>query len=200
MCNHYRNHTEAISTWREYIGWSLPADEFSEIKIDVWPKRQGVVILDREGERVAEAMQWGVPLTVAGKRPGTTVTRHVTNVRNLASPFWRGMLANPSHRCLVPFTAFAEPKPDAGREEIWFGVREAPVAAFAGVWRPSEAGDVFAFLTCEPNPLIAPIHPKAMPVILHPEEYDHWLRGDPAAELSKPFPSQLMAICGSTDD
>ena len=35
-----------------------------------------------------------------------------------------------------------------------------------------------AFLACELNPLVAPIHPKAMPVILHLDDYDRWLAGD----------------------
>jgi putative SOS response-associated peptidase YedK len=35
----------------------------------------------------------------------------------------------------------------------------------------------FASLTCEPNPLAAPIHPKAMPVIFHAEDEDLWLGG-----------------------
>ena len=67
-----------------------------------------------------EAMQWGVPLRMAGKRPGTSVLKRITNVRNLSSPFWRSMIANPKQRCLVPFTEFAEPKIGAGREEHWF--------------------------------------------------------------------------------
>jgi putative SOS response-associated peptidase YedK len=141
-----------------------------------------------------DAMQWGVPLSLPGKRPGTTVTKRVTNVRNLSSPFWRSMLAKPEHRCLVPFTAFAEPKPNAGREEVWFKVPSYPVSAFAGIWRPSEEGNVFAFLTCEPNPLIGPIHPKAMPVILQPEDYQAWLDGADATAFAHPFPSQMMVI------
>jgi putative SOS response-associated peptidase YedK len=67
------------------------------------------------------------------------VTKHVTNVRNLDSPFWRGMLAKPGGRCLVPFTRFAEPKAGAGREEHWFSIPGQPLAAFAGVWRWAEA-------------------------------------------------------------
>ena len=48
--------------------------------------------------------------------------QHVTNVRNLASPFWRSMLVNPERRCLVPSSAFAEPKIGAGRKRnIGFG-------------------------------------------------------------------------------
>ncbi len=141
-------------------------------------------------------MAWGVPLTVPGKRPGTTVTKHLTNVRNLTSPFWHAVLAKPEQRCLVPFSSFAEPKIGAGREEHWFAVKDAPMSVFAGVRRPSEAGSVFAFLTCEPNPLVAPLHPKAMPVILHPEAYDTWLSADlaDACALAVPFPSQLMSV------
>ena len=104
------------------------------------------------------------------------------------------MLAKPAQRCLVPFTRFAEPKPNAGREEVWFRVPAAPVSAFAGIWRPADEGNVFAFLTCEPNALVAPIHPKAMPVILQPEDYQRWLDGDDAHDLAHPFPSQLMTI------
>ena len=62
--------------------------------------------------------------------------------------------------------------------------------------RPTEDGAAFAFLTCEPNPLVAPIHAKAMPVILHPEDYDQWLDGEVsnACSLAQPFPSQLMRV------
>ena len=51
-----------------------------------------------------------------------------------------------------------------------------------------------AFLACELNPLAVPIHPKAMPVILHPDDYDRWLAGDDADKLAVPFPSQLMSL------
>lgn len=191
MCNHYRNHPEAISSWREYIEWDL-YERLPEP--DLWPKRQALVVRMAGGRRAMDAMTWGVPLKLAGKRPGTTVTKHVTNVRNLTSPFWKSVLTSPSQRCLVPFTSFAEPKIGAGREEHWFTVNSQP-SAFAGIWRPSEAGNVFAFLTCEPNPLVAELHPKAMPVILHREDFDRWLTGEyvDACGMAVPFPSQLMA-------
>lgn len=181
-----------LQTWREYIGWSLD----DAIDTDVWPKREGLVARIDGDKRVMDRMTWGVPLTVPGKRPGTTIAKNVTNVRNLTSPFWRSMLSKPVQRCLVPFTAFAEPKIGQGRAEHWFTVTGEPVAAFAGIWRPSEAGNVYAFLTCEPNPLVAPLHPKAMPVILQPDDYETWLTTDyaGACALATPFPSQLMSI------
>jgi putative SOS response-associated peptidase YedK len=191
MCNHFRNHPADLQTWREYIGWDQSSPDFAS---DVWPKYRALTVRDAQGTKVLDSMTWGVPFEAPGKRPGTKVKRQVTNVRNLESPFWRAMLIKAELRCLVPFTAFAEPKPNAGREEVWFAVPNAPSAAFAGIWRPSPMGNVFAFLTCEPNPLVAPIHPKAMPVILHPEDYDRWLGGEPVTDLAVPFPSQLMAI------
>ncbi|MBC2776729.1 SOS response-associated peptidase family protein [Parasphingopyxis marina] len=192
MCNHYHNLPEALATiesWRDYVS------HFDETPPeDVWPRRNGVIARIADGEKILEAIQWGVPLKMKGKRPGTTVTKRITNVRNLNSSFWRSMLTNAENRCLVPFTEFAEPKPNAGREECWFTVNEAQVSAFAGIWRMTEEGPAYAFLTCEPNPLVKPIHPKAMPVILQPDDYDGWLAGDDAEQFAEPFPSQLMAL------
>jgi putative SOS response-associated peptidase YedK len=174
----------------------LQVEEISETQIDIWPRKPANIARKVDGRTLVDQMIWGVPHTVPGKRPGSTVTKHVTNVRNLTSPFWRSMLARPEQHCLVPFDQFAEPKIGQGREEWWFTVRESEVSCFAGIWRPSEVGNVFAFLTCEPNPLVAPLHPKAMPVVLHPEDYDDWLTTDypTACALAQPFPSQMMAV------
>jgi len=193
MCNHYRSDPDAIPTWAEYAGYDR--GEWSETQIDVWPKRTGTVVRDIGGRTSLDVMAWGVPTKVKGKS-GKMLDKAVTNVRNLASPFWKSMLADPGRRCLVPFSMFAEPKARQGREEWWFAVNGAPIACFAGIWRPSEAGHVYAFLTCAPNPLVAPKHPKAMPVILQPEDYETWLTTDyaGACALAQPFPSQLMSV------
>jgi putative SOS response-associated peptidase YedK len=70
------------------------------------------------------------------------------------------------------------------------------ILAFAGVWRPTEQGKAYAFLTCEPNPQVAPIHKKPMPVVLHPEDRDCWLDDDhvSACAFAQPFPAHLMAV------
>lgn len=198
MCNHYQNIPGAekfLPTWREFIGLDIPA-ELPDYANDVWPKRQGLLLRVDEGALKADAMMWGVPTTVPGKRPGSVLTKHVTNVRNLASPFWRSMLKDPARRCLVPFTSFAEPVIGGGRAEHWFTIRDRPLAAFAGIWRPTVDGNAFAFLTCEPNPLVAPLHPKAMPVILPEADYRAWLTGnwEDTQALACPYPSQLMEV------
>jgi putative SOS response-associated peptidase YedK len=60
--------------------------------------------------------------------------------------------------------------------------------------------ELFGFLTTEANAVVAPIHPKAMPVILtSPEEVDLWLLADApkALELQRPLSDDLLGIVAS---
>ena len=57
--------------------------------------------------------------------------------------------------------------------------------------------ELFAFLTCEANSVVKPIHPKAMPVILtEPEEIELWLTADwkDARMLQRPYPAERMTL------
>lgn len=193
MCNHYRNDPEMQTTWREYIAWDLRKPN-AEYATDVYPKRPAMIVRKDDGVIRSDVMEWGVPTMVKGKTK--MLEKRVTNVRNLTSPFWRSMLNNPAQRCLVPFTTFAEPKIGQGREEWWFTIPDEPVSAFAGIWRQSQYGAVFAFLTCEPNELVAPLHPKAMPVVLSPSNYENWLSADydEVCSLARACPANLMAV------
>ena len=52
-------------------------------------------------------------------------------------------------------------------------------------------------LTTEANNIVAPIHPKAIPVILTtPEEFDLWLDGETveALKLQRPLPDEMLRI------
>ncbi|MCM8557345.1 SOS response-associated peptidase family protein [Sphingomicrobium sp. GRR-S6-50] len=166
---------------------------------EIYPKYEAPVLRREDGGLVLDRMSWGFPgPKAAGGRP-------VTNVRNLSSPFWRSALANPERRCLVPVTRFSEwsqkPDPETGRKvKHWFGLEGDgdPLFAFAGIWRPgdeaSEGASYMAFLTCEPNALVGAVHPKAMPVMLHSEDYDQWLGGETeeATALAVPYPAEKM--------
>lgn len=148
-----------------------------------------------DGGLKLEMMQWGFP------GPAAAGSRAITNVRNLASPFWRNALGDPMRRCIVPATSFcewtAERDPGTGRKsKAWFGLNEdqPPLFAFAGLWRPGEEGPFMAFLTCDANRIVGAVHPKAMPVMLGPEEAGRWLESarEDACALARPFADTAM--------
>ncbi len=151
--------------------------------------------------------RWGFPPIRGEKAP-------ITNIRNLTSKWWRDVnrewLIEPTYRCLVPFTAFAEPV----RDSTWFKVPNAELATFAGIWRPwrgerlaeqpgqkrraRELRDwrLYSFLTTQANDVVRPVHEKAMPVILiDPAEQAEWLQGgDGSLRLQRPLPNEQLEI------
>jgi putative SOS response-associated peptidase YedK len=157
-----------------------------------------VVRTGKDGAREVVTMRWGFPPPPSGKRP-------VTNIRNLASPYWRGWLDQSRFRCLVPATSFVEYTDATPKVAHWFALgAERPLFCFAGIWRPwtgvrgKEDGEhmLFSILTTDANELTGPIHAAAMPVMLTGDDLETWLHGSPeeARALAKPFPAERMQI------
>lgn len=158
----------------------------------IFPDQMAPVVRHGANGHELAMLRWGFP-----SPPGVPRNQAVTNIRNTGSSYWRAWM-KPEWRCLVPVTAFCEYAPGKPAVPHWFALGEdRPLFAFAGLGRPwtgtrgTKADPVegehhlFAFLTCEPNAVVAPIHPKAMPVILTtPEECDAW--------MTAPIPDALM--------
>lgn len=159
-----------------------------EPSLDIYPDRAAPVVRNRDGERELAMLTWGMPSPpfVTKGAPDTGVT----NIRNVSSPHWRRWLG-PESRCLVPWTTFCEWEDTKPRKtKRWFALNEErPLTFFAGIWTgwKGERGsmknprlgehELFGFLTTDPNAIVKPIHPKAMPVILTTdEERDVWMR------------------------
>lgn len=173
----------------------------------VFPGRSAPVVRrTADGETELAVLSWGFVLPQAGKAP-----RRVTNVRDdkaRSSPFWRESFE--TRRCLVPATAFAEPREVSPATWHWFalaGDEPRPLFAFAGIWRrwrgpikkdgPDVEFDVYAFMTTEPNALVATINHERMPVILSGDEaFAQWIEGTPgdAFALAKRYPAEAMRI------
>ena len=210
MCNLYN-----ITTSQEAIRQLSVAlrDLFGNLppSYDVYPDYPAPIVrVGSDGEREIARARWGMP-TPPNYLKGT-VDRGVTNIRNVKSPHWRRWLG-PEFRCVVPVTAFAEPSPvrdpETGRKpNVWFALDETrPQFWFAGIWTPwtgtrkkaegAMEHELFAFLTCDTNEVVRPIHPKAMPVILtRAEEVDRWLTA-PAAEaleLQRPLGDASLQV------
>ena len=190
MCNLY-SMTASVNEVRQVFG-DFDGDRSNLPPFDeIYPGYSAPVLRREDGRLKLEMMKWGFPgPQAAGGRP-------ITNVRNLASPFWRNALNDPARRCIVPVTSFcewtAEPDPETKRKaKVWFGLQpeQHPLFAFAGIWRPGSDGPFMAFLTCDANTVVGEVHPKAMPVMLSPgADIERWLgaeRAD-ACELARPF-------------
>ena len=137
MCNLYTM-TATVDEMRRLFG-PFDGDRANLPPFDeIYPGRTAPVLRRGEaGGLKLDTMTWGFPGPAAAKG------RPVTNVRNLASPFWRSALDNTERRCIVPVTSFcewtAEPDPVTKRKaKVWFGLHEQhdPLFAFAGIWRP----------------------------------------------------------------
>lgn len=174
----------------------------------IFPDYPAPIVRLADGERELTTARWGMPSPAFALKDRAT-DPGVTNVRNTASPHWRRWLG-PANRCIVPFTSFSEYEtgPDGKKIPVWFALGEdRPLACFAGIWtswtsvRKAKEGevscDLYAFLTTEANAEVAPIHPKAMPVILTGEdEIDVWLNAPTqvAMELQRPLAAGNLKI------
>jgi putative SOS response-associated peptidase YedK len=163
-----------------------------------------IVRTGADGARELVMARWGMP------GPPQFGGAPITNIRNTKSAHWRGWLS--TKRCVVPWTSFCEYEDTKPRKTpTWFSLGadrphspSSPAYGRPGTARrrtkanPVEGEhQLFGFLTTDPNAEVAPIHPKAMPVILTTaEEIETWLTAptEQALKLQRPLPDGSLKI------
>jgi putative SOS response-associated peptidase YedK len=128
----------------------------------------------------------------------TSKPKPVNNARDdKLMTFWRPWFTAPVHRCLIPFTSFAEAEGEKGKmTRTWIRVTDQPLAAWAGLWRPTnEWGDCYTGVMVDATEELFHIHDR-MPVILHPEDHDAWLHApaEEAMALVAKYPADRLAV------
>jgi len=200
MCNRARMAGEP-ETIVERFGATWLADRPMDNRFnprELTPRSRAWIVRQDHRGRGVDVMSWDV-LAGGAKWP-------MTNVRQLGLPQWRRLAEPVTHRCLIPLTEFCEWTPEAHavgvgkpiKGEMWFSVIDQPVFGVAGFWQPTTGGAAFAMVTCEPNALVAPIHPKAIITVLEEADWDQWLNGsyDDILALQRPYDATRMNVRG----
>lgn len=199
MCNRARNRGEPETLFAQFnASWAQDVVRPNADPVELYPKSKAYIVREERDRRVLDVMAWDVL--------GGQAAWPMTNVRNVGLPQWRRLAAEPHNRCLIPLTEFCEWTPEKHKVgegapikgEMWFAVPEQPVFAVAGFWQQTAKGAGFTMVTCGPNELVAPIHPKAMITILHPNDHERWLNGsyDDVVALQQPYPADRMTVHG----
>ena len=191
MCGRYAitMPPEAVREWFQTIG-ELPnwPPYYNAAPTTALP----IVRQAKEGERELVLMTWGlIPwFSKDGKPSFSTINARAEGVQGAASyrePFQR-------RRCIVPANGYFEwtgPKTD--RQPHYFTRADGQPMALAGLWDrwrskdKSETKETFTIITTEPSELAAQFHNR-MPLVLEPNTWDLWMKGEPdaAAALMKP--------------
>ncbi|MGN8001547.1 SOS response-associated peptidase [Sphingomonas sp. 22176] len=194
MCNLYQLRKSAAEV-AAHFGVDTPVQ--SNAGEEVYPGYPGMVVREEAGARVLQSMVWGFPLRLKGMSP-TAKPKPVNNIADLTKPMWVGLARKPEWRCLIPLTGFAEAEGAKGSKmRTWFRVKDAPIFAWAGLWRDSaEWGPVYSGVMTDCNEAIRPVHDR-MPVLLHRDDHDRWLHGsfdDILAFQARCFPDDLIVM------
>lgn len=152
-------------------------------RYNIAPSQPIPVVRDARDGRRLEELRWGL---VPHWADDPSIGNRMINARAETvadKPAYREAFRQ--RRCLVAADGFYEwERIGNGRKQPWFvRLKSDGPFAFAGLWErwrdPRQGGTLesSAFLTTEPNELVAPIHDR-MPVILVGEAMEAWLDPD----------------------
>ncbi len=156
-------------------------------------------VIAHEGNRELVQMRWGL-VPYWWNKPLKELRLATFNARIetvTTKPFYREPFKH--HRCLIPVSGYYEwqdtPK---GKQRWYFTARDgSPLLTVAGLWdqwKSNETGERIKSCTMiisDPNDFVGEVHDR-MPVLLLPDQFDHWLSGNMGVEELDPISNDYL--------
>jgi putative SOS response-associated peptidase YedK len=199
MCGRFtRNYTwqQIQALYRLTVPAAIPN---FQPRYNVCPTDPADVVVPNEGARDLVEMRWGLvpywwnkPLKELRLATFNARVETVTTKPFFREPFKTG-------RCLMPVSGYYEwEDTPAGKQPHYFTARDgSPVLTIAGLWdqwKNRETGERIKSCTmiiAQPNDFVAEVHDR-MPVLLQPDQLEHWLSGNMTVEELKPAPNDYL--------
>ncbi|MAL99223.1 SOS response-associated peptidase [Hydrocarboniclastica marina] len=179
MCGRY-NVTDDPFVHELMTKLGLP-DLYPRPQLNVPPGAEGDFVIQRGNERLLTRGIWSLLIEKraqgAGFRPNPKFqTFNARADRLTTSPLWRKVY--PGRRCVIPVSAFHEWR----GKQVYHIHPSGEATALAGLWQTWQFGDEtvnsFTVITLPPHPRFSHIHPKSIPLMLRPTDFDAWLDPD----------------------
>lgn len=198
MCGRFGMNMTAAEI-AKIFGTSNPLPNFPA-NYNASPTQNLPVVHEADGQRIIGIYRWGL---VPSWAKDLSIGIRAINARAEgieSKPMFKA--AFKSRRCLVPASVFFEWTGKKGQKQPHaIALKNNEPMAFAGLWeswKEPKTGELlrtFSIITGEPNELVKPIHDR-MPVIIHPSNWDQWLKHNESTEELKnllvPYPESEM--------
>lgn len=155
---------------------------YPETRRNVAPGGKGQIVLQNQSGRILEDAYWSLMIEPkpdgSGYRPSPKYSTFNARATGLAkSPLWRKRFY--SQRAIVPVSGFHEWVGEKGRKQCFNITGQSQALALAGLYEYWEFGGEtvpsFTVITLPPHPRFQHIHPKSIPLMLKPQDFDAWL-------------------------
>jgi putative SOS response-associated peptidase YedK len=199
MCGRFtKNYTwqQILAMYHLMIPAAIPNMQPS---FNVCPTDPVDTVVANDGQRELIQMRWGI-IPFWWSKPVKELRLATFNARVetvTTKPFFREPFK--SRRCLMPVSGYFEwQDTPSGKQPWYFTARDGSpvltVAALWDQWKNKETGEAIkscAMIITEPNSFVAEVHDR-MPVLLMPDQFEHWLSGSMGVDELKPAPENYL--------
>ena len=189
-------------TWQELVALyrlTAPASNLQP-RYNICPTTQIDVVLPAGGVRQLVSMRWGL-IPSWWSKPLKDMKLATFNARAdtvATKPMFRSSFKR--NRCIIPASGYYEwQTTPRGKQPYYFTPKDGPILSIAGIWDEwmnPETGKPLKSCTMiitEPNEVAAKVHDR-MPVLLSPNQFEHWLSGKAGTEILRPAPERMITM------